>query len=42
MDSSHVNFVLPLLVFSLPGRLITPLRINDFRDLRWICPKHLK
>jgi hypothetical protein len=40
--SSHVKFSLPLPLFSLSVRLITPLRIGASVGLHWICPNHLK
>jgi hypothetical protein len=39
---SHVTFGSPLHLFSLPDRLITPLRTGASVGLRWICPNHLK
>jgi hypothetical protein len=41
-DSSHVKFGLPLPLFSLSVRFITPLQIGASAGLRWICPNHLK
>jgi hypothetical protein len=40
--SSHIKFGRPLPLFSLPVRLITPLRTGASADLCWICPNHLK
>jgi hypothetical protein len=41
-DSSHIKFGRPLPLFSLPDRLIIPLRTGASADLRWIYPNHLK
>jgi hypothetical protein len=39
---SHVKFGLPLPLFSLSVRLITPLWIGAFTDLHWKCLNQLK
>jgi hypothetical protein len=40
--NSYVKFDRPLSLFSLPDRLISPLRTGASAGLRWICPNHLK
>jgi hypothetical protein len=42
MDSSQVKFDRPPPLFSLPDRLITPLRTGASVGLCCICPNHLK